>query len=276
MCGIPMTPPQDLGKADEKTIERALAHAGANLENQNTALLSEDAKFAIFRQFEDFIWRDKQGDGICSNCGGAVDSRELWMSHKDYTKCPHCAKTVQVRDLRYGHSKLEQEFYAVQWQMEAHDRVVQLRNETRFMRERERNEKRCDGLQGKLDKRLPELEKKYCFEYDGLVLRPAKKLIELIDEGNALGHCVGHYVDSYADGRTDILFLRQKNEPDKPWRTVEFSPTTGRMIQDRGYKNDRMARPGDKCGMTPELRERLDAFWAAYHESRKKRERKSA
>ena len=116
MCGIPMTPPEDMGKADEKTIERALAHAGANLENQNTALLSEDAKLAIFLQFEDFIWRDKQGGGICSNCGDTVDSRELWMSHKDYTKCPHCAKTVQVRDLRYGHSKPEQEFYAVQWQ----------------------------------------------------------------------------------------------------------------------------------------------------------------
>lgn len=559
MCGIPMTPPEDMGKADEKTIERALAHAGANLENQNTALLSEDAKLAIFLQFEDFIWRDKQGDGICSNCGGAVDSRELWMSHKDYTKCPHCAKTVQVRDLRYGHSKLEQEFYAVQWQksvleknvlvmigfycgqnlkgarpwaaeklvfpvlidvfrygksaerfqravwdypnweageaawhrkrdvralgtsyfgrkvdvvisetnfrqaisgtpfaggvsaiaqavrkhggyipadystwvaaiarrpwieymakagfeaiakectwsipkqllnprkksireimkltpdryaelkgkradisvdvlrliqladgtgvklaldeavqimrsyrydswhglnellnmygpldrtlirflkrcrgngdmqrtlydylaaareigmdlsspeariprnlMEAHDRAVQLRNETRFMRERERNEKRCNGLQGKLDKRLPELEKKYCFEYEGLVLRPARKLIELIDEGNALGHCVGGYVDSYADGRTDILFLRQKDEPDKPWRTVEFSPVTGRMVQDRGYKNDRALGNHDKGVMTPELRARLDAFWTAYHKSRKERERKSA
>ena len=62
-----------------------------------------------------------------------------------------------------------------------------------------------------------------------VVERPARKLIELIDEGNALNHCVGSYVDSYANGRTDILFLRRAEEPDKPWRTIEFSPTTGRM-----------------------------------------------
>lgn len=559
MCGIPMMPPSDLGPADEKTIERALAHAGANLENQNEALLTEDVRHMILMQFEDFIWRDRSGDGICSGCGMSVDGRELWMNHKDYTRCPHCGKRVQVRDNRYSHKKLQQEFYSVNWMksvlekntlvmvgfycgqdlsgprpweaeklmvpvlidvfrygksarrfqravwgwpdrkpgtaswhikrdvralgtsyfgrkvdvvisgnnftaaiggtpfaggisaiaqavqkhggyipedystwvaaiarrpwieymakagfeaiakectwsipkqllnprkksireimkltpdryaelkgkradisvdvlrlvqladgtgvklaldeaiqimrsyrydswhglnellnlygpldrtlirflkrcrgsgdmqrtlydylaaareigmdlsspeariprnlMEAHDRAVQLRNETRFMRERERNEKRCDGLQGKLDKRLPELEKKYYFEYDGLVLRPARKLIELIDEGNALGHCVGNYVDSYADGRTDILFLRQKDEPDKPWRTVEFRPTTGRMVQDRGYKNDRALGNRDNGVMTPELRARLDAFWAAFEEYRSRKVRKSA
>lgn len=559
MCGIPMMPPQDLGKADEKTIERALAHAGANLENQNTALIGEEVRGMMLRSFEDFIWRDRSGDGICSNCDMSVDARELWMGHKEYTRCPHCGKQVQVRDLRYGHSKLEQEFYAVEWRksvleknalvmvgfycgqsmkgarpweseklmipvlidvfrygksaeryqravwswqdgkvgeaewhrkrdvrplgsgyfsrkvdvvigernfretvdgtpfaggvdaimravdkyggyvpadystwvsaiarrpwieymakagfvkiaeeciwsipkgalnpkkksvreimklspdryaelkgkhadisldtlrvlqyadkngvklkldearqimqgcynstyawlcgllelygkldrplirflkryganaemrrylidylstareagidlsapearlpidlMEAHDRAVQLRNEQRYMKERERHEKRCGGLQGKLDKRLPELEKKYCFKFDGLILRPARKLIELIDEGNVLSHCVGGYIDGYASGRTDILFLRQEEEPDKPWRTIEFSPTTGRMIQDRGYKNDRATGNHDKGVMTPELRARLDAFWAAFEDNRREKVRKSA
>lgn len=559
MCGIPMMPLQDLGKADEKTIERALAHAGATLENQNTALISEEARGMMLRNFEDFIWRDRSGDGICSNCDMSVDARELWMGHKEYTRCPHCGKQVQVRDLRYGHSKLEQEFYAVEWRksvleknalvmvgfycgqnlkgarpweaeklmipvlidvfrygksaeryqravwdwpdgkageaewhrkrdvrplgasyfgrkvdvaisernfretvdstpfaggvnailqavgkhggyvpadystwvsaiarrpwieymakagfmklanecvgripeglvnprkknvreimklspdryaelkgkradispdvlwviqyadqngvrltldeaqqimnggycgywsslrsllemygpldrplirflkrygtntemrrtlfdylsaareagidltapetrlphnlMEAHDRAVQLRNELRYMKERERHEKRCGGLQGKLDKRLPELEKKYCFEFDGLILRPARKLIELIDEGNALSHCVGSYIDGYASGRTDILFLRPEEEPDKPWRTIEFSPTTGRMIQDRGYKNDRATGNHDKGMMTPELRARLDAFWEAFEDNRRRKARKSA
>ena len=559
MCGIPMTPPEDMGKADEKTIERALAHTGANLENQNTALISEDARDMMLRTFDDFIWRDRNGDGICSSCDMSVDGRELWMAHKAHTRCPHCGKQVQVRDLRYGHSKMEQEFYAVEWRrsvlekdalvmigfycgqdmrgirpweaekwmvpvlidvfrygksaerfqravwdwpggqigkaqwhrkrdvrplgtsyfgrkvdvaisernfretitgtpfaggiqaimqavgehggyvpadystwvsaiarrpwieymakagfkqlakeciwsipkglmnprkkhvreilklspdryaeikskradispdvlrliqyadqngirlkldeaqqlmrgyynaswsylselmelygpldrplirflkrhsantemrrtlfdylqaareagmdmsapetrlphnlMEAHDRAVQLRNETRFMRERARHEKRCDGLQDKLDKRLPELEKKYCFRHDGLILRPARKLIELIDEGNALGHCVGGYVEGYAGGRTDILFLRHEEAPDKPWRTIEFSPATGRMIQDRGYRNDRATGNHDKGMMTPELRARLDAFWAAFEEHRRRKARKSA
>lgn len=546
MCGIPMTPPADMGAADEKTIERALAHAGANLENQNTELIGAFARSMIAAKFEDFIWRDANG-GVCSNCKTGVGSAEMWTCrHKEYMRCPTCGKLVQVRDLRYGRKKLKQEFYAVEWRKsalekdalvmigfccgqdmsgpepqdaeklvvpvlidvfrygksakrfqravwdypewkpgaakwhlkrdvrpigqnyfgkvvdivksdanfratlagtpfasgvqaietarakhggwcsadssevvsaiarrpwleylakagfwliareciwavpkgllnerggnireilkltkdryaelkgkradisegtlrllhmaddasvkvkleeaqkiatvygaqnvkevlklygqmdrrlirfavrgsrsewgflrdylqaareigadlsdpearlphnlhEAHDRMIMMRNELRYQKRRADQEKRCDGLQDKLDKRLPELERKYSFEYNGLILRPARKLIELIDEGNVLGHCVGGYVERYAGGGTDILFLRPADKPDIPWRTIEFSPVTGRMVQDRGYKNDRAAGNRDAGTLTPELKTQLAEFWAAFEAHR--------
>lgn len=548
MCGWGNMPPEDLGAATGKTIERALAHAGATLENQNTALIGGARRREIMRRFTDYIWRGRNGDGICSACRSEIDGRHLWQGHKGWTNCPECGKNVQVRDLRYGHKTLKQMFYTVEWRKsvlekdalvmvgiycecdpsderpwmaeklivpvlvdvfrygksaerfqravwgypdtrpgyaawhmrrdvralgvtyfgrktdvivsegnfretlagtpfaggfaevcramgkdgicaagdqseiisalarrpwieymvkagfckmgrtaiwstprgvlnpkgknlrsimklskdrfaelkgkradialdelqliqradsdgvkitleevrqicgrlysfwgvdellklygridrplvrflkkcnrddvgelrdylraaievgidlsmpearipknlhEAHDRTVQLERETRNARQRKEKETKCENLQGKLDKRLKTLESKYAFEFGGLILRPARKLIELIDEGNALNHCVGSYVDSYADGRTDILFLRRAEEPDKPWRTIEFSPTTGRMTQDRGFGNDRR-------GMAPELRAELDAFWQAFAQKGKQKGRKTA
>lgn len=550
-----IAPPEILGKAAERTIERVLAHAGATIENQNETLVSEALRNTVLAQFTDYIWMDRDGTGICTACGNEVDERTFIHSHKAWVRCPECGRAVQVRELRYGHRKLHEEFYAVEWRRsaiepgalvmvgvycgfdcrgdapqreqkvicpvlvdvfrygksaerfqrsvwgwrdrepghepwvrrrevralggsyfgrrvdvvvsddnfrealkgtpfasamqtlsdarmecgirrtgdhsediaaiakrpwieymikagfrrigidavyslsrgtinerrrtvreilkltpdryaalkgckadvsvdelrviqradadgcmlkleearkigqniggwhgvenllgvygkldralvrflqkcsydrwrtlydylyaarevgadmsvpgarlpqnleEAHDRMVALRNETQHLRMRAKKEQECEGLQGKLDKRLPELERKYCFEFDGLVLRPARRLIELIDEGNALSHCVGGYAGSYAEGRTDICFLRHADEPDKPWRTIEFNPNTGRLIQDRGYGNDRATGNNDKGRMDDALRARLGAFWAAFEQNRKTKGRKTA
>lgn len=121
---------------------------------------------------------------------------------------------------------------------------------------------KCEALQEKLDKLLPALEKKYCFEHAGLILCPARKLIELVDEGNALHHCVGGYYRNYAEGKTVICFLRHADVPDEPWRTIEIHPASGAVIQDRGYRNDRDA--AGKSTMTPELQAQLDDFWTAF------------
>lgn len=144
---------------------------------------------------------------------------------------------------------------------EAHDRAVEMNRAYRRMNAQEK----ANAKQETLEKRLAKLEKRYCFEFDGLILRPARKLIELVDEGNALSHCVGGYTESYALGRTDICFLRKADAPDTPWRTIEFDPRTGRLIQDRGYKNDWALGPNGEKRMTDELRARLKAFWAAFY-----------
>jgi len=68
--------------------------------------------------------------------------------------------------------------------------------------------------------RAKELQK-YYFEYEGLLIKPAESSEQLIEEGNALNHCVGSYCANYAKGLTDIFFIRKADEPDKPYFTLE-------------------------------------------------------
>lgn len=60
---------------------------------------------------------------------------------------------------------------------------------------------------------------------------------EIILEGKMLQHCVGGYVQRHADGKTNILFIRKKDEPDMPYFTVEVS-NDYQIIQCHGYKNE--------------------------------------
>ena len=80
--------------------------------------------------------------------------------------------------------------------------------------------------------------KKYIFQCDGLMIRPAISSKELIEEGASLSHCVGTYADMYAKGETDIFLIRKVSEPDKPYYTVEVKKDI--LIQVRG-KNNRSA-----------------------------------
>lgn len=174
--------------------------------------------------------------------------------------------TVTLRDywdaaVQIGLDLTDPETYLPPDLQTAHDRAVQIRND-RLTEERNRRRlKQCEGHQAEIDKRLEKLEKKYCFQHAGLVLRPARSAVELIQEGNALHHCVGGYIERYAAGKTDICFLRRADAPDTPWRTIEIRPDTGEVIQDRGDHND-FAQ--GKSTMTPELRAELNAFWKAF------------
>ncbi len=90
-------------------------------------------------------------------------------------------------------------------------------------------------LDEKILKRSNELIKELYFEYDGLFIRPAQSSQEFINEGKALNHCVGGYAERHASGSCTILFVRKKEEPQKPYFTVEVRGN--RIIQARGYKN---------------------------------------
>ena len=122
-------------------------------------------------------------------------------------------------------------------------------------------------------KRLPKLEKKLGFSFGGLILRPACSAAEVIREGQQLHHCVGTYVDRYAAGDTVICVLRRAVEPETPWRTVEISAKTGKVLQDRGLHND-----WGSGGIPVEgnYRAALDLFWEAWRERKQRKERKNA
>lgn len=105
-----------------------------------------------------------------------------------------------------------------------------------------------EALNAQIRNRLASL-KKYNFEANGFILRPAADTAELIREGNELSHCVGRYAKSYANGETNILLLRKASEPDKPFYTVEVR--NGHITQCRGFKN---------CSPTDEVKAFIDLF----------------
>jgi hypothetical protein len=103
-----------------------------------------------------------------------------------------------------------------------------------------------------LDLRIREIaktRKKYHYEWNGFLIRPAKDTKELIEEGKQLHHCVGTYAERYASGKCDILVIRRKEDPDSPFFTMEIQ--SGSVVQCRGMKN---------CGMSAEVFHFVEAF----------------
>ena len=107
-------------------------------------------------------------------------------------------------------------------------------------------------LDKKIQQRLPALER-YCFEHQGFFIRPAASTGEMIAEGKALNICVGTYAQGYmtkhANGRTTILLIRRKDEPDKPYFTMEVQ--SNRIVQVQGERH---------CLPTGKVQEFVDAF----------------
>lgn len=95
-------------------------------------------------------------------------------------------------------------------------------------------------LNTKIKKRAKEL-KKYCFEHNGLFIRPVENSKELIVEGKILRHCVGRYAKDVAEGRTNIFFIRKAEAPEDPFYTVEIKKAWKseelKIVQCRSYKN---------------------------------------
>lgn len=106
-----------------------------------------------------------------------------------------------------------------------------------------------ESLNKKIASRVKVLDK-FRFEFSGLFMRPATNSLELLDEGEALNHCVyRNYAEKYAKGETNIFFIRKDEEPDTPFYTLELKGKT--IIQVRGYKN---------CDPTDEVQWFIEAF----------------
>lgn len=99
-------------------------------------------------------------------------------------------------------------------------------------------------LSRKIAERVPYLSH-FCFEADGILIKPAGSHQELINEGSELGHCVATYAERHAEGKTTIFFIRKTDEPDKPFYTLEFNFTRQTVEQNRGRHN---------CARTDEVR----------------------
>ncbi len=142
-----------------------------------------------------------------------------------------------------------------------HDRKIAEAAELR--RENERRESEAKAAEFR-KRRLPELRRRFGFRAAGLELRPFESPEEIRAEGKVLRICIGGYVQRYMDGGTVICALRRAEEPDVPFRAVEFSVKDGSLCQDRGYQNDR-------DGMSPGDKRILRAFWAAWRRAHRQR-----
>jgi DNA-directed RNA polymerase subunit RPC12/RpoP len=94
-----------------------------------------------------------------------------------------------------------------------------------------KNEKFDAGIKN----RVKSLEK-YIFKYSDLIIRPAMSSVEMVEESEALSHCLAsHYTEPYAKGETNIFFIRKAAELDKPYYTIEIKKD--RIVQVHGKNN---------------------------------------
>ncbi|MEK4052677.1 PcfJ domain-containing protein [Paenibacillus sp. FSL F4-0087] len=120
---------------------------------------------------------------------------------------------------------------------EEHQRTMKLVKTTSDERSRAKMIKRAETLQ------------KYKFEDQEFVVIPAETAEELIEEGKRLEHCVARYADKHANGKTTILFVRRKNNPNSPYYTIELQKNS--IKQARGFKN---------ASMTPDVQKFVQQF----------------
>lgn len=115
--------------------------------------------------------------------------------------------------------------------------------------------------------RVAALEKQYGYSDGVYLIRPPKDTVEIVEEGNALKHCVGGYAARHAEGSTTILFMRAAKAPDKPLYTIEMNGET--LRQAHGYKN--RENPED----VPPAKAFLDA-WLKWVKAGSKRDKNGA
>ena len=100
-------------------------------------------------------------------------------------------------------------------------------------------------------------ERKYLeYEDDNYAIILPNKLVDLINEGNNLSHCVGGYVQRHASGDTTILFLRKKSDINSSWVTIETN--RNRIVQMHGKFNCWMGYNDETFAAVPFVMKWLD------------------
>ena len=110
-----------------------------------------------------------------------------------------------------------------------HNELVELRNR----KENEKKLKKYKKLDRQIRKHIGEAAV-YLWEDTNYMIVPAAKCEELMIEGRILHHCVGAsdtYMKRMAAGKTWILFLRKKAEPEDPYYTIEINMKDDKILQ---------------------------------------------
>lgn len=78
--------------------------------------------------------------------------------------------------------------------------------------------------------------KKYEYEDDVYKVIVPMESSDIIDEANQQQHCVASYINRIKEGKTHILFIRQRLNEEESCLTVEVTPDA-RIVQVRGFQN---------------------------------------
>lgn len=116
----------------------------------------------------------------------------------------------------------------------AHDAMIEVKVEARRKKELKEAKEKDEDLR----KIYKKIAKRFSYEDDTFVLRPAKTKTEIVKEGQTQHICVGTagYAEKMIRGSSYILFLRKKDHPEKPFYTVEITPQY-EIIQRHGKYN---------------------------------------
>ena len=78
-------------------------------------------------------------------------------------------------------------------------------------------------------------------EIDDFLFLTPNSLHEIVQEGSHLHHCVGsqHYLEEHTKGKTTIVFVRRKEQPDIPYFTLEYREKRVTQVQGK-YNRQRV------------------------------------
>lgn len=106
----------------------------------------------------------------------------------------------------------------------------------------------------------------YAYAADGFLIRPVSSAEELFNEGKKLNHCVYSYLTRHVRGETAILLIRQAEDPDKPFFTLELNEEKMHVVQNRGKNN---------CSRTPEV-QAFEEKWLEWAKAQKAKKREES
>ena len=121
------------------------------------------------------------------------------------------------------------------FKLDIHDTKVLFPNDFKYWHDYYINQMETSKNE-EIDKNILNQATQYKFlllDLETLDLMFPTKTQDFIDEGEALHHCVGRmsYNKKMANGETLIIFVRRKEELNKPYVTMEYDPTTKKIRQ---------------------------------------------
>ena len=102
-----------------------------------------------------------------------------------------------------------------------------------------------DNYMEELFKTLTKKWKRFLYDNDKFVITYPLSPADITNEGVVLRHCVKSYIDSISREETTILFLRKKEEPDKPYFTIEVTKNN-KIRQIHGFSNCNLKKKSEE------------------------------
>ena len=180
--------------------------------------LEETLSYISARQFLNAIKKYAQMD-FDNNHGSGSKLRHVAQEYRDYLRM----RIEQGYDLR-------NKIYLRPRDLErAHAEMVLESHRTAL----DKRKKEVEIKYPDIANRFKFLNKKYGYEIQGFIIRPASSAAEIVEEGRILHHCVGgnNYLGSHNRGDTYILLMRRKEKADLPYITIEINGKSNKIIQ---------------------------------------------